>query len=101
VNLAFGGREVACGFTGTYSNGGAEVAGTALVGKTNWRYAGIAPGTSSGCLIPIAKRRTWGSRSLNGTNEKNGPFGGGTVLTDGGFRVDLPERESPWRGNHV
>jgi hypothetical protein len=33
-NLAFGGREVSCGFTGIYSNGEAEVEGTALVGKT-------------------------------------------------------------------
>jgi hypothetical protein len=35
VNLAFGGRGVACGFTGTYSDGEAEVQGTALVGKTS------------------------------------------------------------------
>jgi hypothetical protein len=35
VNLAFGDREVACGFTGTYSDGEAEVQGTALVGKTS------------------------------------------------------------------
>jgi hypothetical protein len=34
-NLAFGGREVSCGFTGTYSDGRAEVDGTALVGKTS------------------------------------------------------------------
>jgi hypothetical protein len=34
-NLAFGGREVSCGFTGTYSDGRAEVEGTALVGKTS------------------------------------------------------------------
>jgi T3SS negative regulator,GrlR len=33
VNLAFGGREVTCGFTGSYSEGEAEVQGTALVGK--------------------------------------------------------------------
>jgi hypothetical protein len=35
VNLAFGGREVTCGFTGLYSDGQAEVQGTALVGKTS------------------------------------------------------------------
>ena len=35
VNLAFGGREVTCGFTGLYSNEKAEVEGTALVGKTS------------------------------------------------------------------
>jgi hypothetical protein len=35
VNLAFGGREVSCGFTGTYSDGAADVEGTALVGKTS------------------------------------------------------------------
>jgi hypothetical protein len=29
----FGGREVTCGFTGTYSQDGAVVSGTALVGK--------------------------------------------------------------------
>ncbi|MBI5260403.1 MAG: hypothetical protein HY852_01125 [Bradyrhizobium sp.] len=35
-NLAFGGgREVTCGFTGVYFDGGAEVEGTALVGKTS------------------------------------------------------------------
>lgn len=31
----FGGREVACGFTGVYSVDAAEVNGTALVGKTS------------------------------------------------------------------
>ena len=31
----FGGREVTCGFTGTYSADAAEVNGTALVGKTS------------------------------------------------------------------
>ena len=31
----FGGREVTCGFTGAYSADGAEVNGTALVGKTS------------------------------------------------------------------
>jgi hypothetical protein len=31
----FGGREVTCGFTGTYSNDSAVVSGTALVGKTS------------------------------------------------------------------
>ncbi|PDT87761.1 hypothetical protein CO669_23075 [Bradyrhizobium sp. Y36] len=33
--LAFGGREVTCGFSGDYSAGGAEVEGMALVGKTS------------------------------------------------------------------
>ncbi|WP_035977025.1 GrlR family regulatory protein [Bradyrhizobium sp. th.b2] len=33
VNFLFGGREVTCGFTGTYSDGVAMVDGTALVGK--------------------------------------------------------------------
>lgn len=33
--LAFGGREVTCGFSGDYFPGGAEVEGTALVGKTS------------------------------------------------------------------
>ena len=31
----FGGREVTCGFTGSYSADGAQVQGTALVGKTS------------------------------------------------------------------
>ena len=31
----FGGREVTCGFTGTYSDVSAEVQGTALVGKAS------------------------------------------------------------------
>ena len=35
VILLFGGREVTCGFTGTYSDGEAEVDGTALVGKNS------------------------------------------------------------------
>ena len=34
-NLAFGGREVTCGFSGDYSAAGAEVDGMALVGKTS------------------------------------------------------------------
>ncbi len=35
-SLAFGGgHEVTCGFTGVYFNGGAEIEGTALVGKTS------------------------------------------------------------------
>jgi len=32
LNLVFGGREVTCGFTGTYSDGAADIDGTALVG---------------------------------------------------------------------
>jgi hypothetical protein len=35
LNLAFGGRDVTCGFTGTYSQRDAELHGTALVGKTS------------------------------------------------------------------
>ncbi|MFO1108512.1 MAG: GrlR family regulatory protein [Bradyrhizobium sp.] len=31
----FGGREVTCGFSGTYADDGAVVTGTALVGKTS------------------------------------------------------------------
>jgi T3SS negative regulator,GrlR len=41
VNLAFGGREVTCGFTGTYSDGQAEVEGTALVGKTSVLFVAV------------------------------------------------------------
>ena len=33
LNLVFGGREVTCGFTGTYSAGHADIDGTALVGR--------------------------------------------------------------------
>lgn len=33
LNLVFGGREVGCGFTGTYSTGAADIDGTALVGQ--------------------------------------------------------------------
>jgi hypothetical protein len=33
VLLLFGGREVTCGFTGTYSEGIADIDGTALVGS--------------------------------------------------------------------
>ncbi len=35
LNLVFGGREVTCGFTGTYSAGAADIDGTALVGQTS------------------------------------------------------------------
>jgi hypothetical protein len=34
-NLAFAGREVTCGFSGHYFDGGAEIEGMALVGKTS------------------------------------------------------------------
>jgi T3SS negative regulator,GrlR len=33
LNLVFGRREVTCGFTGTYSQGFADIDGTALVGS--------------------------------------------------------------------
>jgi hypothetical protein len=39
--LLFGGREVSCGFTGSYSDGSAEVDGTALVGKTSVLFRAI------------------------------------------------------------
>ena len=35
LNLVFGGREVTCGFTGTYSEGVADIDGTALVGTAS------------------------------------------------------------------
>ena len=35
VRPLFGGREVTCGFSGSYSAEGAQVQGTALVGKTS------------------------------------------------------------------
>ena len=35
VRPLFGGREVTCGFTGSYSADAADVHGTALVGKTS------------------------------------------------------------------
>jgi hypothetical protein len=41
INLAFGGREVACGFSGLYSDHGAEVDGTALVGKTSVAFRAV------------------------------------------------------------
>ena len=34
----FGGREVTCGFSGTYSDDDAAVSGTALVGKTSVQF---------------------------------------------------------------
>jgi hypothetical protein len=34
-DLLFGGREVGCGFSGIYDSGGAEVHGTALVGRVS------------------------------------------------------------------
>ena len=33
LNLVFQGREVTCGFTGTYADGAADIDGTALVGS--------------------------------------------------------------------
>ncbi len=33
LNLVFGGREVTCGFTGSYAAGIADIDGTALVGR--------------------------------------------------------------------
>lgn len=33
LNLVFGGREVTCGFTGSYAEGSADIDGTALVGS--------------------------------------------------------------------
>jgi T3SS negative regulator,GrlR len=41
VNLAFAGREVTCGFTGLYSDNGAKVDGTALVGKTSVAFRAV------------------------------------------------------------
>jgi T3SS negative regulator,GrlR len=38
LNLVFGGREVGCGFTGTYSEDAAEIDGTALVGSFSISY---------------------------------------------------------------
>jgi hypothetical protein len=35
LNLVFRGREVTCGFTGTYSDGFADIDGTALVGSSS------------------------------------------------------------------
>jgi T3SS negative regulator,GrlR len=40
-NLAFGGREVSCGFTGVYSDEEAGVEGTALVGKTSVSFSAV------------------------------------------------------------
>jgi T3SS negative regulator,GrlR len=39
--LVFGGREVTCGFTGIYSDGEAEVEGTALVGKISVLFGAV------------------------------------------------------------
>jgi hypothetical protein len=37
----FGGREVGCGFSGTYANGTAQVHGTALVGKASVAFQAV------------------------------------------------------------
>ena len=50
-NLAFGGREVSCGFTGVYSNGQAEVEGTALVGKTSVSFGAVLKLQAPLCLL--------------------------------------------------
>jgi hypothetical protein len=39
--LVFGGREVTCGFTGTYSSGRADIDGTALVGQTSVSFHSV------------------------------------------------------------
>ena len=41
VNMLFGGREVSCGFTGIYSDGEADVSGTALVGKLSVMFKAV------------------------------------------------------------
>ncbi len=38
LNVVFGGREVACGFSGTYSAGAADIDGTALVGSNSIQF---------------------------------------------------------------
>ena len=38
LNLVFGGRDVSCGFSGTYGEKIAEVFGTALVGKASVNF---------------------------------------------------------------
>jgi hypothetical protein len=39
VKFLFGGREVGCGFTGTYSDSRTDIHGTALVGKNSVSFA--------------------------------------------------------------
>ena len=41
LKMLFGGREVNCGFTGKYTDGEAEVSGTALVGKTSILFEAV------------------------------------------------------------
>jgi hypothetical protein len=41
LNMLFGGREVNCGFTGKYTDGEAEVSGTALVGKASILFEAV------------------------------------------------------------
>jgi len=38
LNFVFGGREVTCGFSGTYSDGAADIEGAALVGTFSIRF---------------------------------------------------------------
>ena len=38
LNLVFGGREVTCGFSGSYSDGVADIDGAALVGTFSIRF---------------------------------------------------------------
>jgi hypothetical protein len=39
VKFLFGGREVSCGFSGTYADSTADIQGTALVGKNSVSFA--------------------------------------------------------------
>ena len=55
----FGGREVTCGFTGTYADDSAIANGTALVGKTSVMFqtrlkfrAGLQGGQRRSCAVP-------------------------------------------------
>lgn len=41
LNLVFGGRDVSCGFSGTFGHDSAEVFGTALVGKTGVSFRAL------------------------------------------------------------
>lgn len=41
TNFVFGGRDVSCGFSGSYASGTAKVFGTALVGKASISFHAV------------------------------------------------------------
>nr|WP_244485107.1 GrlR family regulatory protein [Bradyrhizobium tropiciagri] len=81
VNFLFGGREVTCGFTGTYTEGSATVDGTALVGKKSVPFrarldlkAARLAEHRSGCLLDDTETPSFASprATISSASSANG-----------------------------